>query len=75
MCTPKTIAEVGGFRVERCSSCKLYSISIGPITIRLDDEAVSTLHGILGDVLAQVNSEEELSASPPITTAAQSKLN
>ena len=53
MCKFTSLASRGPFRVEVCEHCDCVHVHIGPMSVRLDEAAVSALSGVLGEALQQ----------------------
>jgi hypothetical protein len=71
MCNCKIIARRGAFQVDGCPRCDTLNVHMGPITVRLDEDAVVSLQRVLADALQSMQEKPELA----LAHAHSTKLN
>ncbi len=59
MCNCKIIARRGAFQVDGCPRCDTLNVHMGPLTVRLDEEAVVSLQRVLTDALKSLSGKAE----------------
>lgn len=62
-CTRRTLATSEGCKVEECD-CGTLHLTLGPVTLRLEREAVKDLHGTLASALERLDAREHRAAMP-----------
>lgn len=55
MCENRYLALSGPFRIEGCGCCHNLSIHLGPVTVRLDQKALRSLHVMTGEALQKLS--------------------
>ena len=58
-CNSKTQVSRNGIVIESCERCGTHSVSLGPLTIRLDSDALQNLQQAIGEVLRREKQEQE----------------
>lgn len=56
-CRMETLAKSGSAHVQRCRHCQCIAIHLGPVTLRLDQSAASSLWNTLGRALTRIELE------------------
>lgn len=56
-CKTVSLAGNGFARVESCSDCGCVSVHVGVLTFRLDEDALESLLGVLGEAVARLQAE------------------
>jgi hypothetical protein len=59
MCNCKIIARRGAFQVDGCPRCDTLNVHMGPITVRLDEDAVVSLQRVLSEALQSMHDAPE----------------
>ena len=54
-CENNELAKNGPFQLHRCRECDGFSLHLGPVTLRLDEQAVRSLGQMLQEGLARLD--------------------
>ena len=55
MCDNRYLALSGPFRIEGCACCGNVSIQLGPVTVRVDQKALRSLHEMTGEAMQRLS--------------------
>lgn len=63
----RPLAQDHGCTVELCEDCNVIHVTVGPVTMRLQPQAMAHLHAALGRALARLGAQVPTAASegPP----------
>ena len=64
MCENRYLALSGPFRIEGCTCCGKLSIHLGPVTVRVDQKALESLHNLAGAALQRLASGQGETTMP-----------
>lgn len=53
-CHRVTLARNEVAHVERCTSCGCLTVSMGPLSVRIDERSLGSLVGVLGESMARL---------------------
>lgn len=58
-CANHELAKRGPFQIHRCSECDGFSLHLGPVTLRLDEQAIRNLAHMLQEGLLQLDQRRQ----------------
>lgn len=57
MCVQTILASSGVFQIEQCSHCGGFSLHLGPVTLRMDLNAIRALREVLTQALSHTDED------------------
>ncbi len=67
MCHPKTLASHGHLAVQSCDQCETISLSFGPMTLRLDRQALEALQLVINQAITRLTAKAQNPSSDKAT--------
>ena len=55
MCQSRIVAAAGHLSINTCDGCKTISLTIGPLTLRLEPQALNTLKDVINHAVWELN--------------------